>query len=99
MHVEPGGVRRTRGAQGHLDFVVVAGGSAGGGEAPVLAEIGVDGEEEAIGLREEEAVRMNGGRDGHGVGEDGDERRRKSVWRGRSTAEEFRVGKIFFKKN
>ena len=56
MHVDPGGEWRPRRAQGHLDLVVVAGGGAGGGEVPMLAETGVHGEEEAIRLRQEEVV-------------------------------------------
>lgn len=53
MHVELGGERRPRRAQRYLDLVVVAGGSAGGGEAPMLAKMGGDGEEEAIRLQRE----------------------------------------------
>jgi hypothetical protein len=45
-------------AQGYLDFVMVSGGTAGGGGVPELAEIGVG--------REENAVWLRGGGRGHG---------------------------------
>jgi hypothetical protein len=51
MHVEIGGERRPRGAQGHLDFVVVSCGGAGSRVVSDLAGIGLDGEENVVRVR------------------------------------------------